>query len=366
MYHTFECVLLKIEPKYDTGMERLALRTVARILDEEKSNSTSVGSFFGYQRKFHDLLSHTDLVDKSDLEGYREVSDDLTDILSGRGLSIPKDLILEVLPRLNINACTVEYHEFIDRVSLGYALYLGGSKADHSCAMSENYIEYFDGNRLTYRALNDFSVSDPLKLKTSYIPYFLTVGARRQILQERYFFTCECERCISELKGASLPREDILMRFINSPIDRNSLRWLMIVYKDVLHLPNEHFLKNALFMKFLVGKRQPSIERTIFLGSTALGGTKYVSRRAAVLSAVCRELTRFGANYSSHESYGQFKHFHELALATFTDVYGEGHPFVDEIARMDSSRTAATAERTPGPRDAYCCTKLVGSEGTCQ
>lgn len=89
-----------------------------------------------------DLLLHTDLVDNFDPEGYREISYDLTELLSGRRHSIPNDIILEVLPRLYISACTVVYHEFVDRLSFGYELYVGGSKADHSSVMSENFIKY--------------------------------------------------------------------------------------------------------------------------------------------------------------------------------------------------------------------------------
>ena len=77
---------------------------------------------------------------------------------------------------------------------LGLAVYPNCSFFNHSCA--PNCVRYQDGISLKMRALYD--IPQGTELAISYIEFEDDYTTRRAILNEHYFFTCQCIRCTSK------------------------------------------------------------------------------------------------------------------------------------------------------------------------
>lgn len=334
VYHTFECVLLGTQPKYDSSRERMALRTVARVLDEEKSDSASFGFFFEHRRTFQDLVSHAEDMDKFEIEAFREIGDDLTELLSERGHIIPKDLISEVMPKLLINGHSVLYYQLVKNVHLGDALYLAGSKPQHTCEFLSNFFPMFEGNRLVFKALKDFSVSNSLQLAINYVSPSISLNVRRELLQKKFCFTCGCTRCIRETARGPSPFNELVELLFSRRITPTAMSIVQPILKQLAELPDRNFEKNRVYTKVLIEDRPWSIEQTYMLGSAAIEGCRNVATRLLILYVFCRDLACLGANQPSHRYYDDFRRYHELALTTFSDIYGKDHRLVKNVAEI--------------------------------
>jgi len=66
--------------------------------------------------------------------------------------------------------------------------------ANHSCAPNAEL--QCDGRHIQLRALREIKEGEQIFI--SYIDESEDLEARRQVLEERYFFKCECERCVEE------------------------------------------------------------------------------------------------------------------------------------------------------------------------
>lgn len=68
------------------------------------------------------------------------------------------------------------------------------SFANHSCTPNATVI--FDGRRMELRALDHISKDEQIFI--SYIDPTQPTSIRQEELSSRYFFTCECEKCVQD------------------------------------------------------------------------------------------------------------------------------------------------------------------------
>lgn len=180
MYHFYECLLLKSPCEKKLPISRLALRTVVLVLDDQKRNSSTVSYGFEHRRTYDDLLTHADLRCETSRKEAREFSAGLGQFLSGQGHSIPSDLIMNCLHKINVNCHRVLDYDVINTSTLGMGLYLAISKLDHTCETTDEYAQLFAGNRMLFRALKNFKVANSLSLHPS-------LDRRQKHLKKRYF-----------------------------------------------------------------------------------------------------------------------------------------------------------------------------------
>ncbi|KAI8804075.1 hypothetical protein BJ742DRAFT_682504, partial [Cladochytrium replicatum] len=82
---------------------------------------------------------------------------------------------------------------------MGRAVFPHASYFNHSCDPSCESIQ----ERMMLIVRTKKAVEKDEELTISYIDTNLPVHARRQRLQDEYYFTCSCARCIAELSGAA-------------------------------------------------------------------------------------------------------------------------------------------------------------------
>ena len=153
----------------DCGTMRLILRITARVLCERKTNSPSVGYFFEHRCTFDELLSHADKKEEYVMKQNQERVDTLARLLSEHGNDVSNDLIMDVVLKTQINGHRVIESESFIHFPVGYAVFLGASKSDQTCEANDDFFVVFKKNRITFRAMRDFSVSSSLELRNSYI-----------------------------------------------------------------------------------------------------------------------------------------------------------------------------------------------------
>jgi hypothetical protein len=78
-----------------------------------------------------------------------------------------------------------------DDTPIGLCFEPSASLANHSC--TPNTVIGFDGRYMTLRALDPIKKGEQIFI--SYVDVTQTLDARRQELEERYFFTCHCAKC---------------------------------------------------------------------------------------------------------------------------------------------------------------------------
>lgn len=333
-HHAFECVFLKAKVRDELGLKRFALRTLVRVLAEQDSDSPTVGYYFEHRCTFADLLHHAGKLDSVQMEFFNDTAEEIGEFLSERGHDVPFDLLFEVVLKLFVNGHCAKNFDFLNSVQLGHVLYLAGSKSNHSCVVHDEYIQLFDGNRMYLKALRDFSVSDCLDLTTHYIPLQFSFNRRQELLKKRYFFTCECARCLEESCTPRPPFLDSIEQVLLQPVSEDNIEQLESLQERFARFSNKNFYKNMLLTRlFLEGPRE-NIEKSLALGEPALEGCKIVTDRMKILFILCSELSRSGATDPSDANHSKFKRYHEMAAALFTDVHGEEHQLVEEVRRM--------------------------------
>ena len=87
-----------------------------------------------------------------------------------------------------------------------WGIYLGASVVDHSCCPNANVV--FDGRHIVIRSLKEFDSHDcgcdfsgnyldmGKEVQITYIDVMEHTSVRIKKLQEQYYFTCECPRCL--------------------------------------------------------------------------------------------------------------------------------------------------------------------------
>ncbi|KFD51130.1 hypothetical protein M514_08030 [Trichuris suis] len=144
---------------------------------------------------------------------------------------------------------------------VGMALDLGISKYDHSCR--PNVTMVFDGFKAILRPLiHGIDAGDPRKARIAYIDVGRSKYQRRKELQEKWYFWCNCERCLS-------PDDDRLtaIRCANRACSEPIIITETMVPPKKLRcptcdtkIPEELIIEAQSFMKALPSTFQPSDE----------------------------------------------------------------------------------------------------------
>lgn len=229
-------------------------------------------------------------------------------LLSEHGLEISRDLIMDIVLKLQINSHSVLTTFIIDEFPSGHAMYLAASKFNHTCEVIDEYVQLYDGNRIMYEALMDFSVRDSLQLKTHYVPIDLPLHKRREAL-EQYCFTCECKRCLEESLESQFTILPYLEAFIAKPTTSQWKSTARNVLRKLSLLPKTNYYKMSLMKKVFVDPMgRGSIEDYVLCGISLLEGCLDSLHRLNVPLVLCYHLTRFGASAPSHELHDKFKY----------------------------------------------------------
>ena len=167
---------------------RIMLRLLLK-LENKKTNQSEILPYSQGERKFAELVSHSNMIDDHDecaLEVYKSVLDILP-FHCVQSWAYFKD----VYGKLIINSFEVSGD---DDEKVGWALYLGPSILDHSCVPSAEVD--FCGKRILVKSKVNMIDIDLRKIYISYIDIGAPTHVRRNRLKKYYHFDCYCERCI--------------------------------------------------------------------------------------------------------------------------------------------------------------------------
>lgn len=82
-------------------------------------------------------------------------------------------------------------------LEIGRAVFILSSQFDHSCV--PNAITQFFGKNIEVRAIQEIDTSKQ-EIFVSYLNVMEKIDKRQEILARGYYFKCQCERCVFELK----------------------------------------------------------------------------------------------------------------------------------------------------------------------
>ncbi|KAI8359980.1 hypothetical protein BD560DRAFT_491759 [Blakeslea trispora] len=201
-YHQYVCMphateSTDAEDDMDSEMlERVALN-VARYRSRTKSNnedSAAEESVEATMEAFFSLMGHDTL--------QRRHSIDRNNALARKALEKPfikkTGLALnELVHYLNVFTSNNFSINDVDMFAVGEGTYPIASLFNHSCR--PNAVVMFDGALSIIRAIEDILPETEITL--SYVDTAHSRSHRQRALREKYFFDCQCERCISGQRG---------------------------------------------------------------------------------------------------------------------------------------------------------------------
>jgi len=187
--HKDECKYLqKIHPKIPTDTVRLICRILLKL---QKGQEGTVTMPDGGLRKFSDLMTHEEEIKASPsrVEAFRCFLEVVKECLSHTGIEVK--LVWQVYCRVLINSVEIT-SAFQDCIGTG--LYIAFSAVDHSCKPNTNAV--FKGRAVELRALEPSVTFSSARI--TYLNEILPTRARNRILQDQYYFTCNCEYCLND------------------------------------------------------------------------------------------------------------------------------------------------------------------------
>lgn len=279
-------------------------------------------------------MSHAEDWPEDRLAECRETTDKVARFLAERGHEVSADFILEVRQKLLINGHGAEEFVGNDYLFLGQVVYLGASKSDHTCELRDEYVQVFDGNHTVFKALKDFTILNPSALCCHYMPLHYSFNIRQEVLLRKYYFTCKCTRCMFELFEPSYACFDALENLFHSAMTPEVAVILASLESRFESAPNKNFYKHMLMTKIFMECSHASAERAYRLGMAALEGCVHHHDRMRIMFKLCKSLADFGANRAPHDYFNEFQDIQRATLEFFTDVHGEGHPAVQQVAAM--------------------------------
>lgn len=189
-FHYEECKMFRsLSPLFlnflwDDFGSRLALRLIF-LLNKFPEKEHQLFPTHNGERNFASLMHHTEEFYKN-----RQANKDalLVWTFSMPYIRTSLDRLKEIRSKVTTNSFAIDMG--FDPV--GYGLYIATSVFDHSCIPNASQI--FDGLKMQVRAIKSFDteIEDPV---ISYID--LVSIDREQDLRARYFFTCQCPRCLN-------------------------------------------------------------------------------------------------------------------------------------------------------------------------
>ncbi|CAG2117890.1 unnamed protein product, partial [Medioppia subpectinata] len=198
-WHKYECPVYVTTGAADTAllandyMARLLLRLWLLVDNRPELQRKTYRCFNGQSRCLAELESHTQDIDGDD---YRALQfSQLCTFYDGLNVSYNRDRLFTLYGQLLINSFAITIHDiYYENVKTGYALYIGCSVFDHSCA--PDACVQFDGPMAAVRAVRDIPAGQPVFIH--YISLDDCRSDRRQRLRSQYYFDCNCSKCCAE------------------------------------------------------------------------------------------------------------------------------------------------------------------------
>ncbi|XP_044761143.1 histone-lysine N-methyltransferase SMYD3 [Coccinella septempunctata] len=190
--HKAECRNLKrIAPRIIPDAARMLARLVRRL----HKNGNQVRSYYSEMnfRMYKDLMSHyPDMKnDAKRMEHFQSLLVVLEEFMKEEILPNPVDL-MGMFGRMCINSFNICNEE---QQILGTGIYLGASILDHSC--EPNAVAIFEGTTIHIRALKTMQYLNWSEVFISYIDILNTTKDRIEDLKRVYYFTCQCQKCLT-------------------------------------------------------------------------------------------------------------------------------------------------------------------------
>ncbi|XP_003743030.1 histone-lysine N-methyltransferase SMYD3-like [Galendromus occidentalis] len=197
MDHWLECQVAKRKLREFPSIEaRMIYRACLRYMREKQTQQESAEYIFGHKRSIHAYLDHVDKISTERREAFYEIVDDALDLVSS--IYAPdRELMFLMLNRIAINS-----HDVIcpKNWSMGRAIYMAGSKVNHSCEIHDRFVQQFFGRNYAIMALKTVEINSVDDLSVPYLPLMMDVHARQKHLKDNYYFDCKCSRCLYELE----------------------------------------------------------------------------------------------------------------------------------------------------------------------
>ena len=190
--HKHECNIYKNH--YETirrDLDRMLLRlylTIEQFPDKRFQSEKVPGTVPPQDRSYDDLMTHQDDIEMD--ENRLQYFEYLLSRFRQAGLDFDRGELFEHFCKIVVNCYSILNTELNE---IGVSIYVLESVFDHSC--DPNAAPVFDGIDLEIRALRDISSSE--KITISYLDLKASREARQKTLEEQYYFTCSCPKCVN-------------------------------------------------------------------------------------------------------------------------------------------------------------------------
>ncbi|XP_041481801.1 histone-lysine N-methyltransferase SMYD3-like [Lytechinus variegatus] len=188
--HKQDCKTLKrIHPRVPPDLAQLLSQIIRRQnkpppLDDEDHFPTSLDQ----------LESHHDKLSDARKDHFQSLLFVLNQCMDGAVLPEPSSL-LKMFGAIICNSFSICDND-LNGIAVG--IYLRASMLNHSC--NPNCLVVFDGRKLQLRTVKD--VKEGEECTISYVDIMDPVKERQSELEERYHFTCNCVKCVDEIKSS--------------------------------------------------------------------------------------------------------------------------------------------------------------------
>ena len=161
----------------------------------------------GRQRSFYDMMSHADKIasDEFRLKQLMKVSQRI----KSAGLHVDMSELVGIFGRQVCNAFAITDNCFNP---IGLGVYLRSSCLDHSCRPNAAAI-FTDGNRIQIRALKEIASDEEVLI--NYLDLKMSKTDRQEYLSDKYYFECQCPKCILDFDNFDYDLVDKLDNDLN-------------------------------------------------------------------------------------------------------------------------------------------------------
>ncbi|XP_018497536.1 SET and MYND domain-containing protein DDB_G0292140-like [Galendromus occidentalis] len=335
--HEIECRIMSTSSEQPDEYTRLILRTAARYSRERDIGQHTIGEYFGHRRIFDDLMSHIDDIGDDDLLRHFDYAKIIRKMLRSSETHISVELVMIIILKLCINAHSIIDSDSGTGKSLGAAVYLAASIIDHTCECIDDYIQLFDGKRIYLKALRDFSVDDPLQIRTHYIALDYPYGRRQRLLLSKYYFKCKCNRCLIDAKLPGTRLLEDLESFLSMPADDSWWDAAREVFPYFSQIPVTNSYHHILLKRLRnISSGLSCFGEASAFGYMALIGAASVHEKQRILYHLSYDMARSGSNHPRSENYAIFRRIQKMTIELLEDIFHKNHPLVLSIRKLTS------------------------------
>ncbi|XP_055336225.1 histone-lysine N-methyltransferase set-18-like [Paramacrobiotus metropolitanus] len=210
--HKTECKRLLLGRKQGAEVPEANIRLLARIISKvsrgERSDPPDA-CWPSCDRTYDSLCTHADKIQSSILQitAFTMTIEKLVAFLGQENMPDDKETIKDAYSKLIVNAMTL--YDGARPYGIGAALPLGATRFDHACKPNADYmICTTNGCEIVIRALEDIASIEDVRI--CYCNCMDMTRQRQTLLQEHYYFLCQCEYCLDE-------HRDNMMRSVRCP-----------------------------------------------------------------------------------------------------------------------------------------------------